>query len=288
MKHSLYRDSLNKEALKASALKIAGKAKHYTECHLAIEYLINALREYGDHHSFFMKAAEVTNWSTAGSSVSKVEFPTQKLIENYGYIKVPPFHGGNGSMMLAYADSLQASVRKLDQQNVKGWIIDLRENTGGNMAPMIAGLGPLFSSSKLGSLVDVNGKSHSWYYENGRYYMDDEKGWNVSSPVTIRKGSPIAVLISNKVGSSGEIVVISFIGNEKTKFFGQPTYGLTTGNGSFTLKDGSMMLLASTIMADRNGKQYHSSIHPDELIQNQTANGVDLSIQAALKWLGSF
>jgi len=156
IKNSLVRDSINITSLKETALQIAGPAKKYSDCYLAVSYLLESLRAYGDHHSFLMKAAEVANWKNDGSSVSKIEFPSSRIINDCGYILVPPFHGGNQKIILAYADSLQSAIRKLEGSGIKGWIVDLRLNTGGNMEPMIAGLGPLFSSDKLGSLVHVN------------------------------------------------------------------------------------------------------------------------------------
>ena len=153
------------------------------------------------------------------------------------------------------------------------------------MEPMIAGLGPLFSSEKLGALIDVNGISNSWYYKDGRYYGDDYKGWTVLKPFKPSSDLPIAVLIGNQTGSSGEIVTISFIGNSNTKSFGQPTWGLTTGNGSFELKDGSQIFLASTVMSDRNGKLYTSSITPDYMIEDFLTTENDEVIDAAKTWI---
>lgn len=284
-KHSLVRDSINIVELKKTALQIAGPAKTYADCYLAINYLLESLRPYGDHHSFLMKADELRNWKSGGSVVSEIEYPKSKLIDQFGYISVPGFHGGNPKLMLAFADSLQAAINRLQNSSIKGWVIDLRENTGGNMSPMLAGLGPLFSAEKLGSLKNVNNQHDAWYYKNGRYYMSEDTGWAVSNPVILKSKLPIAVLTSNRVGSSGEIVVISFIGNALTKSFGQATMGLTTGNGSFDLPDGSQIFLASTIMVDRNGKEYHGSISPDFPVESSSDNKTDKVLEAAITWL---
>jgi len=286
-KNSLVRDSINIASLKEIAFQIAGPAKKYSDCYLAVSYLLESLRPYGDHHSFLMKTAEVANWKNDGSAVSKIEFPSSRIINDCGYIMVPPFHGGNQKIILAYADSLQSAIRKLEDAGIKGWIVDLRLNTGGNMEPMIAGLGPLFSAAKLGSLVDVNNKADAWYYRDGKYFGDDNEGWSVSTPVTLTTKLPIAVLTGNGTGSSGEIVVISFVGNARTRSFGQATWGLTTGNGSFELADGAKIFLASTIMADRNGKQYTSGIVPDVVIDKMIVDNVDMVLMAGIDWIKS-
>jgi carboxyl-terminal processing protease len=284
-KHSLVRDSLDVIFLKATALKIAGNAKKYSDCYLAVNYLLESLRPFGDEHSFFMKADEVRNWKEEGSQVSKIQFPSFRIIDSCGYIAVPAFHGGNQSQILAYADSLQSAIKQLYESGIRGWLIDLRQNTGGNMAPMIAGLGPLFSTEKLGALVNVEGKHNAWYYKNGRYSWDDDAGWAVPDPAILSTRLPVAVLTSSQTGSSGEAVVLSFKANERTKSFGQPTWGLTTGNGSFELKDGSQIFLASTIMADRNGKLYHGSIQPDVVVEEDKTAKEDLVMRKAVEWI---
>ena len=57
--NSLVRDSINIGQLKRTALMIAGNAKIYSGCYLAINYLLESLRPFGDEHSFFMTAKEV-------------------------------------------------------------------------------------------------------------------------------------------------------------------------------------------------------------------------------------
>ena len=284
-RHSLVRDSIDIDLMKETAFKIAGQAKTYPDCYLAINYLLESLRPFGDHHSFFMSREEVVNWETQGSQISEIVLPEYQIMDGLGYLSVPPFHGGNPEQMKAYADELQMGIRHLNALGIKGWIVDLRKNTGGNMEPMIAGLGPLFSASKLGSLVDVRGKPDSWYYKDGRYYGDGYEGWSVSQHFQPPKALPIAVLTSGQTGSSGEIVVISFIDNLNTRTFGEPTWGLTTGNGDFELPDGSRILLASTIMADRNGNQYIGRIIPNTLIEDDQNTAEDEIIEAAKQWI---
>ena len=282
--HSLWRDSIDMAALKATALKIAGNAKRTSDCYLAVQYLLESLRPFGDEHSFFMTPAEVKNLESGGSLVSSIGNPSFRIIDNCGYILVPPFHGTNMKLKLQYADSLQDAIAQLSGQGIAGWIVDLRQNTGGDMEPMIMGLGPLFSSEVLGSLVNVNNEYDSWSYKNGSYSWSDGYSSKVSHPVSLDKTLPVAVLISNQTGSSGEAVAISFVGNEKTKFFGAPTWGLTTGNGSFDLMDGANIHLASTIMADRTGKKYNGPVLPDFQIAD-TGKARDKAIEAAIEWI---
>jgi carboxyl-terminal processing protease len=283
--HSLVRDSLNSDSLKKIAISIAGPAKTPEECHVAVEYLLTTLRMYGDHHSFLMKPNEVTNGESDSTETAGIQFCVARVIDSCGYIMVPAFNGGNQKLMTAFCDSIQEAFRKLDTVNIKGWIIDLRLNTGGNMEPMLAGLGPIFDAEKLGSVIDIYGKAESWYYRDGVYYWEKEALTRATNPVVLKKRRPVAVLLSRQTGSSGEAVAISFIGNGKTRLFGEHTWGLTTGNGSFDLPDGARMKLASTIMADRSGRRYENGIDPSVKIDPKSKPGGDAVLWGAEEWI---
>ena len=281
--HALYRDSIDLETLRATALKVAGGNNDVRDHHLAVEYLLHAL---GDHHSFLMSAEEHNVWAS-GESADAVTHATHRVIDGHGYVSVPGFASGDSLLMLAFADSLQRTLLSLENTGIRGWIIDLRQNTGGNMAPMVCGLGPLLDPGVLGTLTDVQGKVEHWYYRNGEYGWDEVPLMRVVRSVTLAKKLPIAVLTASQTGSSGECTTISFIGNSRTRSFGQPTFGLTTGNGQFALPDGAQMFMASTIMGDRHGKLFRGSIVPDEVVEQPADWKYDAAFDAALKWLNT-
>ena len=230
-RHALYRDSVAWAPLRDTALMITAGSNDPGRQHLAVKYLLQAL---GDHHSFFMTPEEVASWEGGGlPGVTEIKFPAMKMIEQFGYLQVPGFHSGDEQKIQEFTDSLQRGLTALQKMKPEGWIVDLRENDGGNMEPMLAGLGPIFTGELLGSLVDVNGAGESWYYRNNTYYWEAEAIVSPKNPATLPDGLPIAVLFGPITGSSGEAVLISFIGNPKTRTFGQPSWGLTTGNGPF-------------------------------------------------------
>ena len=168
--HALYRDSVDLKALHGTALRIAGGDNDAADHHLAVEYLLQSL---GDHHSFLMRPDEYTTWK-GDSSDAVTEDPSFRNIDGFGYILVPAFMSGDSVLMLAFAEHLQNGIARLSEEGVNGWIVDLRKNTGGNMAPMVCGLGPLLHPGVLGTLTDVNGAVERWYYRDGRYGWDDD------------------------------------------------------------------------------------------------------------------
>ena len=279
--HALYRDSVGLQSLHSTALQIAGADNDAGDHHLAVEYLLQSL---GDHHSFLMRPDEFKAWESEGGDAAFTH-ATHRRIEDFGYVLVPAFMSGDSLSMLAFADSLQRGIAALSAQGVRGWIVDLRQNTGGNMGPMVCGLGPLLQPGVLGTLTDVVGGVERWSYRDGVYGWDDEVVMRVPRPVVLPAQLPVAVLTSSQTGSSGECTTISFIGNPRTRFFGQATWGLTTGNGQFALSDDAQMFLASTTMGDRTGKLFHGPIVPDEVVEQPADWKYDAALDAALVWL---
>ncbi|MEM7087311.1 MAG: S41 family peptidase [Bacteroidota bacterium] len=283
--HSLRKDSVDFDQLKRKALLIAGDAKIPEDNYLATRFLLSSME---DHHSFFMTANERTLWE--GNDGDNDEVVADILLSQaqkkgrYGYISVPGFHGNDSALKKTFADTLQKQLRELYASNIEGWIVDLRSNDGGNMHPMLAGLEPLFSSDTLGFLVNVHGEKEAWGRNELFKKEDPESYVEVEHPVSFEKQLPMAVLYGSATGSSGEIVIISFIGNYKTKSFGQPSFGLTTGNGEFEMPDGSYLFLASTHMADRNGTIYSKRVTPDVVFEKDESNP-NLEIEKAIDWL---
>jgi carboxyl-terminal processing protease len=213
------------------------------------------------------------------------------LPHRVGYIRLPGINaGGSLAQQQAAAVVVRDSVARLLPHKVRGWILDLRLNDGGAMAPMLAGIAPLLGDGHLGGFVDYAGQAQEqWYLRGGNFYLDTLAVTNLPAPaVRVPSNRPIAVLISGLTASSGEIVAISLKGRPDTRFFGEPTYGATTANTSYQVVGTSYLTLAGSVDADRHGNRYPLRLQPDEAIgegDNFTALLQDTKVQAALKWL---
>ncbi|HEX2038023.1 MAG TPA: S41 family peptidase, partial [Chloroflexota bacterium] len=100
---------------------------------------------------------------------------------------------------------------------------------------------------------------------------------------------PVAVLTSHFTGSSAEFVALAFRGRPRTRSFGGPTAGGTSGNEPQVLPDGAMLYLTVCLGADREGETYDGPILPDEAVAQDWAElgtARDGVLQAALAWLG--
>lgn len=202
-----------------------------------------------------------------------------------------PDHGGDGTLPdgRLYQDVVQAVIADLCGAGAQKWMVDLRLNEGGNMYPMLAGIGPLAGEGPLGAFVR-DYSAWPWVYQDGAVSVDGQ----VNSRVTgqphppLDANVPVAVLLSPLTSSSGEIVALSFQGRPATRFFGEPTQGLTSANGPYPLSDGATIWLATCYEADRTGQVYTAEVHPDLLVPTEWGEYLtaqDEVMKAALAWL---
>ncbi|MGS7836060.1 S41 family peptidase [Stenotrophomonas maltophilia] len=180
----------------------------------------------------------------------------------------------------------QQVIRGKDDGMRCGWIVDLRDNSGGNMWPMLLGMAPLLRTSvvnneDVGSFETAQGPER-WtltataVQRAGKPVLDfGQTGYVLRQP-----GAPVAVLFGPRTGSSGEASALAWRGRAQTRSFGQPTAGVSTGNNVRTLADGSRLLLTTTVMRDRNDRGDGLKIEPDQRIEGDAA-----TLAAAQAWL---
>lgn len=183
--------------------------------------LIRALRKV-DRHSFLRptpdRMAELAAALTAGTMptppaparpaavVPKRTTPSDRLLDDrIALVAVPPHDGRNRP---SYADSLQMQIGALDSAGACGWVVDLRQNTGGNMWPMLAGVGPLLGAEVVGTFTN-SPPGTGWRYRDSRSWSGDSTqpvetlGWGNISPSRVRNpAAPVALLVGRETASS--------------------------------------------------------------------------------------
>jgi len=194
--------------------------------------------------------------------------------------------GVNPKRTAAFRDAIRTRIEEARIAKACAWIVDLREDTGGNMHPMLDGLAPLLGDGTLGYYVQRDGSRTRWYLDSG-----EVRGGSVPATAEqVRSQAalgPVAVLTGPLTASSGEVVAVSFRGLVDARSFGQPTFGNSSANASFPLSDGAMIQLTTALQSDRTGRVFGGPIPPDQEV-TPAANGHDGSdavVQAATQWL---
>ena len=297
---ALYKQQLDFDQIHETIREYAEGAQTVEDTHAAIAKSLPLLN---DHHSGFYPITtlrEEWGWSSvdvesvkAGippnidadqlpSILRTLDFAEGKLLDDHiGYLSVPPFESMYRQTMLAFADSLQTLIRKMDEGGAIGWIIDLRDNYGGNAMPMIAGLGPLLDDDNSYYGIDETGTVRTQtFYRDGYYDVEDEREPQLLlAPSTTYKvrdpALPIAILTSSKTASSAEAIVAIFKGQPNVRIVGSRTNGLTTVNHFVFLSDNSVLNLTMAHYANRDKDLYIQGIDPDVFVPSEPVDETD-------------
>lgn len=231
--------------------------------------------EAGGPHSSFLSPREASDSET---TVDTERLPTVIADENIGTLTLPAFNSSDASLEVKYATAALDEMAGVRASVECGWIVDLRDNSGGNMFPMLASVAPLLID---GTVLRLQGKS-------GESQVDIEDGrvtrfeGNDQLSELSALDTPVAVLTSSATSSAAEAVVISFLGQEGVRTFGTRTAGFTTGNEVFEMSDGARLVLTTGFMVDRNGISYDGPIEPDVLVNPRSGNDAHAVAQS---WL---
>ncbi|MBB5327516.1 S41 family peptidase [Tunturiibacter gelidoferens] len=193
-----------------------------------------------------------------------------------------------------YATNLHSIAANLSAAHPKGWVIDLRGNGGGNMWPMLAGIGFVLGEGVAGSFVSSDGTVQSeWSYKHGEALLGTKNmnDFAVDAPLSLPHLPAVAILIDSGTISSGEAIAVSFAGRPHTRFFGTHTFGLSSANEMLPLPDGASLFLNSAVDADRTHQRYDNGIEPDVTFAEPSSLPVESTtdpvLLAATSWLSS-
>ena len=212
---------------------------------------------------------------------------------NIGYVVLPRCSAKDNDGLLLYAADVRRILTDLSAQNPEAWIVDMRGNTGGNMWPMLSGIGPILGEGIVGSFSSADGNI-PWFYQDGKTGTRNTAGLETVSlsledaPLRMAAPTPVAVLIDSSTANSAEAVAIAFHGRAQTRFFGQQTAGKSTAVQPFQLSDGAQIYLTTAVDADRAGKVFPDGLAPDEVlpaVSTLPQPGNDAVIDAAQTWL---
>lgn len=288
--HSINRRAIDWPAFRAAALEQARGAVTTTDAHLAVRF---ALRNLGDHHSYLVAqstaaALSVTPVSNARTGRAAVA-PRAEQVGEFGYLALPGFAGGTPAAQVAFANEVQSLIEDLDSKGPRGFILDLRRNSGGNLWPMLAGIGPLLGPGEAGASVYPDGSERAFWYDEGKAGFGDYVQLRVSrDPYELRHpAAPIAVLVGSGTASSAEVLALALRARGNAVIVGEPTRGLAPGNRTFALPDGAALVLTVAATRDRAGRIYQGPISPDIPTRDEpvSEDASETALGAAVAWL---
>lgn len=249
-------------------LKMIENAKSYDDTYDAIR---KALSVGGGKHSMLMTKSESQDTTESYDEV----LPTVSLDGDIAIIKLPDFLG-TAEAGQKYAKVAEDFIHE-NRDKIKGVVLDLRGNTGGDMGPMATAVSSLLPD---GELVYYHYRSYDIPVTLKNGVVSNAGTGGKSLYPEDKLNVPVAILTDDMTASSGEALTLCFRGLENTRTFGAPTAGYTSVNMLYNMYDGAQMYLTVAFDKARTGEIFkETSIEPDV--------ATDSPLEAALEWLRS-
>lgn len=235
--YGLFATGTSWENAKAEAL--ASNPESFEEAQVVVR---KALSVAGGKHSHLI-VNNPSETSQTSQPAQPAAMPTIALRDDGILVIQLPQFSGTGEESIQYAQRVLDAI----PSELRGVVIDLRDNRGGNMYPMLAAVHRFFPEENL---FDFHLKDYSYTVTVS----------SVTDYVKIKKmdyiSCPVAILINNHTASSGEMVLLAFRGLNKVRTFGTNSAGYTTGNSTYDLPHNSKLVLTTSSVITRTGEEF--------------------------------
>lgn len=152
-------------------------------------------------------------------------------------------------------DGLKKALREIRDQKMTGVVLDLRNNPGGLLSEAVTAVSQFTATGNALLERDAQGKTEGVAVESGGLWTD----------------MPLSVLVNYGSASASEIVSGAIQDAGRARLVGETTFGTGTVLNTFSLPDGSAMLLATSEWLTPNGRTiWHQGIKPDDKVSLPT------------------
>ncbi len=237
--------------------------------------LINGNRYTGniqnDNKSLYKANQEISS-KLYNESLNGYHIKIEMLTKNIGYIEIPAININPDQTAIELATTtIRDSLCKLLSKKPKKLVIDLRTNIGGNMYPMLSGLGFLFPNIKLGGdSKDGETLYSNWELKEGNLFMWENQ--MTSIPINCECKNKIiryVVLTSRYTTSSGEAVASSLKGQKNVLLLGEKTSGYSSTNAWYQISENVLFSPAIAYYISVDKTFHKNGIIPDiEIVED--------------------
>ena len=203
-----------------------------------------------------VKTIEVTRGTyTTETVISEV---IEENGKKYGYVRIIEF-------MQITVSQFKNAVKALIDDGVDGFVFDVRDNPGGELAAICEILDFLLPEGPIAHIIGADGEERQVYTSN-------------ASEIDL----PMTVLVNGNTASAAELFTSALRDYDKAEIVGTLTYGKGCGQEGFYLTDGSVVFITSFFYNPPFSDNYDGiGITPDievelpEELQNQNLFLID-------------
>ena len=211
----------------------------------------------------FLRGAQEVELTITRARFQSPLFTSRMEDNSIGYIKIP-------QLISSVADEVGTAARNLSSQGATAWILDLRDDPGGELTVAV-NVASLFV--QRGTLV----------YQIGRDGQRTAVDTNPGKFLGLTK--PLVVLVNKNSASGSEIVAAGIRANGAGTVMGTQTAGCVGTGQPRELPDGGLLLVTLTKMQDaKSGADLNGpgrGVVPDKVVTDPA----DQQLQAAIQFL---
>ncbi|WP_394752437.1 S41 family peptidase [Crenothrix sp.] len=204
------------------------------------------------------EGAEAPLKITLVRDVVKVKSVKSRILEkNYGYVRISSFQSGTGESL----KEALATLKKENSGNLKGLILDLRNNPGGVLNAAV-------------EVSDAFLKSGLIVYTEGRI-ENSEMRFN-AAPDDLINGAPMVVLINAGSASASEIVAGALQDQKRAVIMGEKSFGKGSVQTILPTSNGAAVKLTTARYYTPSGRSIQAEgIEPDIVLENLKLESLD-------------
>jgi len=190
--------------------------------------------------------------------IIKVKSVKNRLLDpGYGYIRISNFQSGTAAQLL---DAIK-SLREENEAELKGLVLDLRNNPGG-VLNAAAEVTDLFINK--GKLVYTAGRIDNSHYEYN------------AKPGDVLDGAPVVVLINGGSASASEIVAGALQDHKRAVVMGSKSFGKGSVQTIQELRSGGAVKITTARYFTPKGRSIQGAgITPDIILEKYTVTSAD-------------
>jgi len=179
------------------------------------------------------------------------------LEEGYGYVRISQFQSHTGENLAKQI----AKIRKESKDNIKGLILDLRNNPGGVLNAAV-------------EVSDAFLENGLIVYTQGR--VPDSELKFTATPNELIDGAPMIVLVNGGSASASEIVAGALQDHKRAIIMGSQTFGKGSVQTILPLKNNTALKLTTARYYTPSGRSIQASgIKPDIEIESIKVSSVE-------------
>ena len=189
-----------------------------------------------------MRDGEEIEFSVTRGDVS-INYVEYELIDDIGYVRIYEFESTT-------ADDFRKALAYFRESNVRGMVIDLRDNPGGLLTSVVDIADELLPKGRVIYTEDRAGNVSS-------YYSSDDH-WDI----------PLVVMVNGNSASASEILAASIQDYDRGKVVGTTSYGKGIVQLMLTYPDGAGMQYTESRYFTPSGRSIHGvGVEPDVVIE---------------------